>query len=86
MNNGRDRTPVGRSVFKTGRGGQAVPGGFDSHSLPPRLDGPSIRPRCGLLRTNGYYPLCGLLRTNGFSPFMGCAPTHHERKFPVRPE
>ncbi len=33
--NGRDRTPEGRPVFKTGRGGQAVPGGFDSHSLPP---------------------------------------------------
>ena len=38
--NGRDRSPVGRPVFKTGRGRQAVPGGFDSHSLPPRL--PSV--------------------------------------------
>ena len=37
MNNdpGRERSPVGRPVFKTGRGRHAVPGGFDSLSLPP---------------------------------------------------
>ena len=29
------RSPVGRPVFKTGRGRSSVPGGFDSHSLPP---------------------------------------------------
>ena len=32
---GRERSPVGRPVFKTGRGRQTVLGGFDSHSLPP---------------------------------------------------
>ena len=32
---GRDRSPVGRPVFKIGRGRQAVPGRFDSCSLPP---------------------------------------------------
>ena len=37
------RPPVGRLVFKTRRGRQAVPGGFDSHSLPPRFPAP-IRP------------------------------------------
>ncbi len=30
------RSPVGRPVFKTGRGHSVVPGGFDSHSFPPR--------------------------------------------------
>lgn len=33
--NGRDRTPVGRSDFKFGRGRHAILGGFDSRSLPP---------------------------------------------------
>lgn len=32
---GRDRSPVGRLVFKTRRGGHAVLGRFDSCSLPP---------------------------------------------------
>jgi hypothetical protein len=48
MNPGRDRSPVGRPVFKTGRGCQAVPGRFDSCSLPPFPDpfrAPSIRYR-----------------------------------------
>ena len=31
------RSPVGRLVFKTGWGCQAVPGGFDSHTLPPEF-------------------------------------------------
>lgn len=35
MVSGRDRSPVGRLVFKTRRGRQAVPGRFDSCSLPP---------------------------------------------------
>ena len=38
------RSPVGRPVFKTGRGRSSVPGGFDSHSFPPsflpRADAP----------------------------------------------
>lgn len=34
---------MGRPVFKTGRGRQTVPGGFDSHSLPPFI------PRLGQL-------------------------------------
>ena len=32
---GRETSPVGRPVFKTGRGRQPVSGGFDSHSLSP---------------------------------------------------
>jgi hypothetical protein len=32
---GRASYPVVRPVFKTGWGRQAVPGGFDSHVLPP---------------------------------------------------
>lgn len=32
---GRESSPVGRPVFKTGWGSETVPGGFDSHSLPP---------------------------------------------------
>lgn len=32
---GRESSPVGRPVFKTGWGSEPVPGGFDSHSLPP---------------------------------------------------
>ena len=33
---GRDASPVGRPDFKSGRGREPVPGGFDSLSLPPR--------------------------------------------------
>ena len=32
---GRESSPVGRPDFKSGWGGETVPGGFDSHSLPP---------------------------------------------------
>ena len=32
---GRESSPVGRPDFKSGRGRETVPGGFDSHSLPP---------------------------------------------------
>ena len=34
---GRESSPVGRPVFKTGWGSEPVPGGFDSHSLPPNF-------------------------------------------------
>jgi selenocysteine-specific elongation factor len=33
---GRESSPVGRPDFKSGWGSEPVPGGFDSHSLPPR--------------------------------------------------
>ena len=33
---GRESSPVGRSDFKSEWGSEPVPGGFDSHSLPPR--------------------------------------------------
>ena len=33
--NGREASPVGRPDFKSGRGRETVPGGFDSHSPPP---------------------------------------------------
>ena len=33
---GRETSPVGRPDFKSGWGSETVPGGFDSHSLPPR--------------------------------------------------
>ncbi|TBN43813.1 selenocysteine-specific translation elongation factor [Paracoccus subflavus] len=36
---GRESSPVGRPVFKTGWGSEPVPGGFDSHSLPPESQG-----------------------------------------------
>ena len=32
---GREASPVGRPDFKSGRGREPVPGGFDSLSLPP---------------------------------------------------
>ena len=32
---GRESSPVGRPDFKSGRGREPVPGGFDSLSLPP---------------------------------------------------
>ncbi len=32
---GRESSPVGRPDFKSGWGSETVPGGFDSHSLPP---------------------------------------------------
>ena len=32
---GRETSPVGRPDFKSGWGSETVPGGFDSHSLPP---------------------------------------------------
>ena len=32
---GGESSPVGRPDFKSGRGRETVPGGFDSHSLPP---------------------------------------------------
>jgi hypothetical protein len=32
---GREASPVGRPDFKSGKGREAVFGGFDSHSLPP---------------------------------------------------
>jgi selenocysteine-specific elongation factor len=35
-NKGRESSPVGRSDFKSVKGREAVFGGFDSHSLPPR--------------------------------------------------
>ena len=34
---GREASPVGRPDFKSGRGREPVPGGFDPHSLPPTL-------------------------------------------------
>jgi selenocysteine-specific elongation factor len=34
---GREAPPVGRPDFKSGWGCEPVPGGFDSHSLPPSL-------------------------------------------------
>ena len=36
---GGESSPVGRPDFKSGRGRETVPGGFDSHSLPPSLAG-----------------------------------------------
>lgn len=36
---GRDSSPVGRPDFKSGWGREPVPGGFDSHSLPPTSAG-----------------------------------------------
>lgn len=36
---GREASPVGRPDFKSGWGSETVPGGFDSHSLPPSLPG-----------------------------------------------
>ena len=36
---GRDSLPVGRPDFKSGWGRETVPGGFDSHSLPPDSGG-----------------------------------------------
>jgi selenocysteine-specific elongation factor len=36
---GRESSPVGRPDFKSGWGREPVPGGFDSHSLPPRFKG-----------------------------------------------
>ena len=38
------RSPVGRPDFKSGRGRQAVFGGFDSHSLPPSCRAGPWRP------------------------------------------
>lgn len=35
INPGRESSPVGRPDFKSGWGREPVPGGFDSHSLPP---------------------------------------------------
>ena len=35
---GRESSPVGRPDFKSGWGSEPVPGGFDSHSLPPDPD------------------------------------------------
>lgn len=35
---GGESSPVGRPDFKSGRGCQTVPGGFDSHSLPPEIE------------------------------------------------
>ncbi len=37
---GGESSPVGRPDFKSGRGRETVPGGFDSHSLPPVHGGP----------------------------------------------
>jgi selenocysteine-specific elongation factor len=34
---GRESSPVGRPDFKSGWGSEPVPGGFDSHSLPPEI-------------------------------------------------
>jgi selenocysteine-specific elongation factor len=34
---GREASPVGRPDFKSGKGREPVLGGFDSHSLPPRI-------------------------------------------------
>ena len=39
------RTPVGRLDFKSSEGLLEVPGGFDSHSLPPAYFG--LRPMNG---------------------------------------
>lgn len=36
---GRESSPVGRPDFNSGWGSETVPGGFDSHSLPPRSEG-----------------------------------------------
>lgn len=36
---GRESSPVGRPDFKSGWGSETVPGGFDSHSLPPQSEG-----------------------------------------------
>ncbi len=36
---GRESSPVGRPDFKSGWGSEPVPGGFDSHSLPPAAGG-----------------------------------------------
>ena len=35
---GRESSPVGRPDFKSGRGREPVPGGFDTLSLPPEVD------------------------------------------------
>lgn len=37
---GREASPVGRPDFKSGWGSETVPGGFDSHSLPPDTASP----------------------------------------------
>ena len=39
INSGRESSPVGRPDFKSGWGREPVPGGFDSHSLPPSILG-----------------------------------------------
>ncbi len=36
---GRESSPVGRPDFNSGWGSETVPGGFDSHSLPPSSEG-----------------------------------------------
>ena len=36
---GRESSPVGRPDFNSGWGSETVPGGFDSHSLPPSSQG-----------------------------------------------
>ncbi len=41
VTDGRESSPVGRPDFKSGWGSEPVPGGFDSHSLPPA---PSLAP------------------------------------------
>jgi selenocysteine-specific elongation factor len=38
---GRESSLVGRPDFKSGWGSETVPGGFDSHSLPPPPEQPS---------------------------------------------
>lgn len=53
---GRERSPVGRPVFKTGRGRHAVPGGFDSLSLPPPLPTGFRRPARGRLIRIAFLP------------------------------
>ena len=42
---GGESSPVGRPDFKSGWGRQTVPGGFDSHSLPPASKGDATNAR-----------------------------------------
>ena len=68
------RSPVGRPDFKSGRGRQAVFGGFDSHSLPPQhasvpvnIETPAIPAR----RLPSVDRLLGLTKTRGLVDIYG---------------
>ena len=53
---GGESAPVGRPDFKPGWGCTAVPGRFDSCSLPPEKTGPATESNVALLQQ------CGLIK------------------------